>query len=104
MAKIKFDGILEAAHFNQDGQLVWVRVYERENAGFTDRIILSREEFIKQLEAGKRYMLGERVLNLGGTFNVSQPVNLVKKDGKQLIVVGDSQDASQDELTMVPIL
>jgi hypothetical protein len=104
MAKIKFDGILEAAHLNSDGQLVWVRVYERENASFTDRIILSREEFIKQLEAGKRYMLGERILHLGGTFNVSKPVNLVKKDGKQLIVVGEAQDATQDELTTVPII
>jgi hypothetical protein len=104
MAKKKLDGILEAAHFNSDGQLVWVRVYERENAGFTDRIILSREEFIKQLEAGKRYMLGERILNMGGTFNVSQPVRLIQKDGMTLIVVGDSHNASQDELSIVPVI
>ncbi len=104
MAKIKFDGVLEAAHFSSDGQLVWVRVYERENAGFTDRIILSRADFIKQLEAGKRYMLGERILNMGGTFNVSKPVHLVNKDGKKLIVVGDSNSASQDVLSIVPLI
>jgi hypothetical protein len=104
MAKIKFDGVLEAAHFNPDGQLVWVRVYKRENAGFTDRIILSREEFIKQLEAGKRYVLGERILNMGGTFTISQPVNLIRRDGKKLIVVGDSPNASQDDLKIVPII
>jgi hypothetical protein len=104
MAKLKFDGVLEAAHFDADGQLIWVRVYERENAAFTDRVILSREEFINQLEAGKRYMLGERILNLGGTFNLSQPVSLIKKDGKKLIVVGDSQNTNQDELTLVPVI
>ena len=103
MARINYDGVLEAAHFKPDGQLDWVRVYERRGAVFSDRILLSREAFIEQLKAGKRYMVGERILNMGGKFNVSQPVHLLEKDGKQVIAVGDAQTAT-DDLTGVPII
>jgi len=103
MAKVKYDGVVEAAHFKLDGQLDWVRVYERRGAIFTDRIVLGRDAFARQLKAGKRYMVGERILNLGGKFNVTQPVRLFNPDGKQVIVVGDIQ-ATKDELTGVPIL
>ncbi len=103
MAKINYDGVVEAAHFKPDGQLDWVRVYERRGAVFTDRIVLSRDAFARQLKSGKRYMVGERILNLGGMFNVTRPVRLYTLDGKQVIVVGDSQ-ASKDELDGVPII
>jgi hypothetical protein len=103
MAKINYDGVVEAAHFKPDGQLDWVRVYERRGAVFSERVILNREAFIRQLKAGKRYMLGERILYLGGTFNVSKPVHLFSKDGNQVIVVGDVQ-ASKDQLNGVPII
>ncbi len=103
MAKINYDGVVEAAHFKPDGQLDWVRVYERRAAVFSDRIILSREAFIKQLKAGKHYMVGERIENMGGMFNVSQPVRLLERDGKQVIVVGDALTTT-DEMIGVPII
>ncbi len=103
MSKIKYDGVVEAAHYKPDGQLDWVRVYERRGAVFSDCMLLSREAFIRQLRAGKRYMVGERILNLGGMFNVTQPVHLSSRDGRQVIVVGDAQ-ASTDELNGVPII
>jgi hypothetical protein len=103
MAKINYDGVVEAAHFKPDGQLDWVRVYERRGAVFSDRILLSREAFIEQLKAKKRYMVGERIINLGGKFNVTQPVHLQRQDGKQVIVVGDAK-VSMGELAGVPIL
>ncbi len=103
MARIKYDGVLEAAHFNPQGQLEWVRVYERMGAVFTDRVILYREVFVKQLKTGKRYMLGTRILNLGGKFNVTQPVHLSGADGGQMILVGDAA-AGQGELAGVPII
>jgi hypothetical protein len=52
---------------------------------------------------GKRYMVGERMLNLGAKFNVTQPVNLFIQNGNQVIVVGDSH-ANKDRLNGVPIL
>ena len=103
MAKINYDGVLEAAHFKPDGQLDWVRVYERKGAVFSDRILLSRQAFVDQLKDGKRYVVGERILNMGGIFNVTQPVRLLKRDAKQVIVVGETQ-TTQDELAGVPIL
>ena len=103
MRKINYDGVVEAAHYKPDGQLDWVRVYERRGAIFSDCILLNRETFIRQLRAGKRYMVGERILNLGGKFNVTQPVRLFNQDGQQVIVVGDAQ-ATKDELNGVPII
>ena len=103
MAKIKYDGVVEAAHFKPDGQLDWVRVYERRGVVFSDRLLLSREAFVRQLRAGKLYMVGERLLNLGGMFNVTQPVHLIHQDGNQVIVVGNRQ-ATRDELNGVPII
>ena len=103
MRKINYDGVVEAAHYKHDGQLDWVRVYERRGSIFSDCILLNRETFIRQLKAGKRYMVGERILNLGGKFNVTQPVRLFNQDSQQVIVVGDAQ-ATKDELNGVPII
>jgi len=103
MAKIKYDGVIEAAHFKPDGQLDWVRVYERRGAVFSDRVKMSREVFVEQLKAKKRYMVGERIVNMGGKFNVSQPVHLLRQHGKQVIVVGEAQ-VSQVELAGIPII
>ncbi len=101
--KINYDGVLETAHFKPDGQLDWVRVYMRMGTVFTDRIILSRDAFIEQLKKGKRYKVGERIFNMGGKFNVTQPVHLQQQDGRDVIVVGDG-NATQDELTGVPVV
>jgi hypothetical protein len=103
MAKVNFDGVLEAAHFKPDGQLDWVRVYVRKGAVFSDCILLSRQAFIDQLRVGRRFMVGERILNMGGNFNVTQPVRLLKEDGKRVIVTGDIH-AEQDELVGVPVI
>jgi hypothetical protein len=103
MAKINYDGVLEAAHFKSDGQLDWVRVYVRRGAIFSDHILLNRQAFIEQLKAGKRYWVGERIFNMGGKFNVTQPVHLLKQDGKEVVVVGDRR-AAMDELAGVPII
>jgi hypothetical protein len=103
MVKINYDGVLETAHFKPDGQLDWVRVYVRRGPIFSDRILLSRQAFIEQLKAGKRYWVGERILTMGGKFIVTQPVRLLKQDGKEVIVVGDAR-ATRDELSGVPII
>jgi len=103
MAKIKYDGVLEAAHFKPDGQIDWVRVYIRRGPIFSDRILLNRAVFIEQLKAGKRYMVGERIFNMGGKFNVTKPVHVLQKVGNPVVVVGDAQ-STQDDLAGVPII
>ncbi len=103
MAKIKLDGVLEAAHYKADGQLDWVRVYERRGSGFSDRLLLSRDAFIEQLKAGKRYYVGERIMNMGGQFNVTKLVRLLDKGSKPVITVGDG-NPDADDLTGVPLI
>jgi hypothetical protein len=103
MAKVNYDGVVEAAHFTPDGQLDWVRVYERRGPIFSDHILLNRQAFAEKLKAGKRFVVGKRIQYMGGKFEVSQPVHLVQQDGKQVIVVGEAQ-AAQDRLTGVPII
>jgi hypothetical protein len=103
MSKIDYDGVLEAGHFTTDGHLEWVRVYLRRGPAFGDRILLSRQAFVDQLKSGKRFMLGERILNMGGNFNVTQPVHLLQHDGNRIIVVGDGP-ATKDELAGMPII
>jgi hypothetical protein len=103
MAKENYDGVLETAHFKPDGQLDWVRVYVRRGPIFSDRILMSRQEFVRELKSGKHYWLGERIHNMGGKFKVVQPVKLVQQDGNPIIVVGDAP-ATRDELTGVPII
>jgi hypothetical protein len=101
MAKQKYDGVVEAVHYKPDGQVDWVRVFERRGAIFSDRIILNRDQFVQRLKAGKKFMVGVRVLQLAGTFEVSGPVKLVDDRNKQVIVSGDIQ-AEQDCLEGVP--
>ena len=103
MAKIKYDGVVETAHFKPDGQLDWVRVYIRAGSSFFRPHHLSRQTFIEQLKTGKRYMVGQRIYNMGGKFKVTQPVHLLQRTGKQVIVVGDAH-AAMDELPGVPII
>jgi hypothetical protein len=75
----------------------------RHGSVFTDRIILSRQAFVEQLKQGKRYLVGQRILNMGGKFNVTQPVHLVRQDGHESIVVGDAH-AARDTLPGVPVV
>ena len=103
MTKINYDGVVEAAHYKPDGQHDWVRVYERRGAVFSDRILLNRDAFIRQLKVGKRYMVGERLINMGAKFSVSQPVHLLNQNGNQVLVVGNTQ-ANKDVLDGVPII
>ena len=99
----KFDGVLEAAHYTPDGQLVWVRVYERRYSAFTDRVLLSRSEFIDKLKAGKHYVVGQRILNYGGQFKVGPSVSLLRGDGDPVIAVGTAE-SNTDALTGVPVI
>ncbi len=103
MARINYDGVLEAVHYKPDGQVEWVRVYERRGAVFSDRMLLKRTQFIDELKAGKRYVVGERIPMQGAKFNVSQAVHLYERNGKQVIAVGEAQPGA-DDLSGVPVI
>lgn len=101
MAKIKYDGILEAVHLDADGQVEIARIYEKRGAVFSDRFLVSRDELIKRINKGQKFLLGTRIPKTGSVFNTSEPVRVVSVDGKENLQVGEG-DAKGDLLTNVP--
>ncbi len=103
MAAKKFDGIVEAVHYGSDGQVEWVRVYERRGPTFTDRIILHRPELVARLKAGKHFVGGQRIATMASTFTTTRPVKLVSKDGKEFLADGDEL-LTKDQLKDIPVI
>ncbi len=102
MAK-KYDGVLEAVHYNEDGTIAWVRVYVRKGPIFTDRLVWDRKKFVDYLKTGKNFMVGSRVELMGNRFTTTEPVKLASSDGKDILVTGDRQ-ADRDNLEGVPVI
>ena len=103
MAKLKYDGVVEAAHYEPNGQLVWVRAFERRGATFSDWVLIPRQELIKRLQAGKKYYAGKRVEFNASTFEVTKPLRLVKQNGSEYITAGESLPGV-DNLENVPLV
>jgi hypothetical protein len=103
MADKKYDGVVEAVHYRQDGQVDWVRAYLRRGAAWSDRVIIKRAELIKEINAGKRIMTGQRVEFMAGTFNISDPVKVAGSNGSQVLVT-TSSNTDHDLLEGVPVL
>ncbi len=74
MAKPKYDTVVEAVHYQPDGQVAWVRAYHRRGPTFSDWMILKRPELVESLKAGKRIVTGKRVAYMAGTFEVGDPL------------------------------
>jgi hypothetical protein len=102
MAKIKYDGVVEAVRYKPDGEIDWVRAYERRGSAFSDYLLIDRQTLIKRLKSGKRFVVGERIPYLAGTFKVSAPIRLVDKGSQEIIVTGDAD--SHDRLDGVPLI
>ncbi len=103
MAKVKYDGVIEAVHYNADGQVDWVRGYLRRGAVFSDRVLLDRQQLIDDLKAGKNYLVGKRSHLMGATFEVSHPLRVVDANSEDILVVGETK-ADHDHLEGVPII
>ena len=88
MAKPKFDGVIEAVHYTADRQIEWVRAYERRGPTWSDHLLLDRAALIEQLEAGRRFHIGQRVKRHASQFQLGAAVNL--------------QQVKQNELPGVP--
>jgi hypothetical protein len=99
MAKIKYDGVVEAVRYKPDGEIDWVRAYERRGSAFSDYLLIDRQALIKRL---KCFVVGERMPYLAGTFKVSNPIRLVDKGSQEIIVTGDAD--SHDRLDGVPLI
>jgi hypothetical protein len=99
MAK-KFDGIVEAVRY-KDGQIVVVRAFERRGAAFSDHVLIERHELIDKLRKGKKFVTGKRKELLASTFEPGKPLQIVSRDGKE--IVATRENADHDELEQVPV-
>ena len=103
MGKQKYDGVVEAVHYKPDGQVDWVRTYLRRGPIFSDYILLDRQTLVEHLKSGKQYVAGRRIPQLASTFEVSNPLHVIRNGGAEILVTGDLQ-STRDQLEGVPEL
>lgn len=103
MAKKKFDAIVEAAHFQPDGKLAWVRAYLRRGAAYSDHVLLDRGALIERLRAGQNIVAGRRIPMMGASFETSSKLQLVQLAEGEFISMAGGTDTG-DHLAGVPII
>jgi hypothetical protein len=103
MAKMRFDGIVEAVRYNPDGQVKWVRAYLRRGQTYSDIVLLDRQALAQLLKSGKRIMAGRRILLQASTFEVTQPLRLIQQEKQDVLVTGE-MTANKDCLEGVPVV
>lgn len=101
--KKPYDGVVVAVRYNAQGEIDWVRAFERHGFVFTDRINLDRQTLVDRLKAGKRFKTGTRKTYQGSDFEVREDVRLVEKNGSNVIVSGQAS-AERDLLEGLPII
>jgi hypothetical protein len=102
MAQKKHDGVVEAVRYTPEGKVKLVRVYLRRGPTWSDLMLMTREDFITVLKTGKRMMAGKRVDFMGGTFEVSNPVEFKGQNGQEMIYIAQPLD-DRDNLEGVPL-
>ena len=101
--KKPYDGVVVAVRYTPQGQIDWVRAFERHGFVFTDRMLLKRSDLVERLQAGKRFKTGVRKTYQGSDFEVADDIRLVEKNGNAVVVVGQGS-ADQDSLGSLPII
>lgn len=99
MAK-KVDGVITAVHY-KNGQIANVRAYERRGATFSDHILLDRKALLERLKNGKKFVVGERKELLASTFELGKSVQVINRNGKE--IVSTREGADRDELEQAPV-
>lgn len=103
MARPKYDGIVQAVHYDPNGQVAWVRVFLRRGPTWSDVILLDRQSLINQINAGKKFIAGDRIPLLASTFVVTKPLNTISKNGEKILITGDLK-SEKDCLDGVPLV
>ena len=101
MAKRKFDGVVECVRYKPNGEVDWVRAYERRGAIFSDHLLIKREVLVQKLRSGKKFVTGSRITLMASTFETGEMVRVIDAGGKDVLVTDDHQ-AVQDYLEGVP--
>ncbi len=101
--KKKYDGVIEAVHYRQNGQVDWARVYLRRGSAWSDCVIIKRDELVKEIKSGKQMVIGQRVEFMAGTFEVSSAVKVTGTDGQENLTTSATV-TGRDHLEGTPVL
>ena len=101
----KADGVIEAAHFGPDGNLIWVRAYERRGPTWSDLVLLDRAALVQRLKARKRFFVGTRRQFLASEFDLAMPLLLSQTSHGSFLVTGSgNENIPQDQLEGIPVV
>jgi hypothetical protein len=103
MKKKAADIIIEAARFKPNGQVDFVRAYQRRGATYSDCVLITRNELLEQLLTGKAVATGQRMHLMASTFKKITPVRVVPS-AIRIIITSGNHGTAQDELPGTPIL
>ncbi len=98
----KFDGVIEAVRYGPDGLVSLARIYERRGPAWSDRLLITREDLLTRLKAGKKFVIGRRKPYLAGTFEPWARVRLVEVDGRPYLTTTGSP-SGRDDLKQAPL-
>jgi hypothetical protein len=102
LPKVKFDGVIDTVRYTPSGKMELVRVYEKRGPTFSDITLLTRDELLHKLQAGKKFFVGKRIPLQASTFEISVPVFLSGKPGLEIIVSG-RQRGDNDDIQGAPL-
>lgn len=103
MNRYKADLIIEAVHHKRNGQIDFVRAYQKRGATYSDCLLVERKELLESIVLGMRVFIGQRVPFWGTVFSELAPVRLQTIHNKQTIVTTTS-NVNQKELAEAPII
>jgi hypothetical protein len=103
MAQKKFDGVVEAVRYGAEGRIEWVRAFLRRGPTWSDHVQLDRQALIEQLKSGKRFVAGQRLPQLAGTFETGPALQLVEVNGETVLLTEGVQSTA-DCLQDVPLV
>jgi hypothetical protein len=101
MKKTKIDGVIETVHYSPDGQIAYVRAYQRRGSSFSDVVLIKREDLVRLLNSGEQYFTGERLYAMGTEFKTFERLQVVPSpDGNVILTV---TNGARDDLGVTPL-
>ena len=101
MAHSNYDGVIEAVRYKYNGEIDMVRVYKKRGFVFSDNILMDRDALIEQMTKGKKYVTGQRQINVANVFLIGKSLHLSGKS--KPIITTKEQAGSQDFLANVSV-
>ena len=98
-----YDGVVVAVRYSSQGEIEWVRAFERHGFVFSDRELMDRETLVQNLREGRRFKTGKRMIYQGNDFKIDEDIRLIENDSDCVIVAG-SGSPNQDSLGNLPII